>query len=62
MEQFDLPGMARDIRQLRQLAEELDGKASGMEAVHRNVQRILANIKILEINVCDVEEVDSYKK
>jgi predicted component of type VI protein secretion system len=45
------------IKKLRQVAEELKEKSGGIQAVDRNVERILANVKMLELNVSDVKEV-----
>ncbi len=46
--------MDERIQQMRQLAEELREKGKGIQAVERNVDRILASIRILELNVSDV--------
>jgi hypothetical protein len=45
------------IKRLRHIAEELKEKSGGIQAVDRNVDRILANIKMLELNVSDVMEL-----
>jgi archaellum component FlaC len=45
------------IKRLRRSAEELKEKSGGIQAVDRNVDRILANIKMLELNVSDVMEL-----
>jgi len=45
------------IRRMRQCAEELKKKDNGIQAVERNVDRILANIKMLELNISDVKEL-----
>ena len=45
------------IKRLRQVAEELKEKSGGIQAVERNSDRILANIKMLELNVSDMKEV-----
>jgi prefoldin subunit 5 len=42
---------------MRQIAGELRTKARGIQAVERNVERILANIKMLELNISDVKEL-----
>ena len=44
---YDLKGIDARIRELGQ----------GIEAVRRNVDRILASVKMIELNVCDVVEV-----
>ena len=45
------------IQRMRRLAEELKGKAGGIQAVDRNLDRILASIKMLELNISDVQEL-----
>ncbi len=45
------------IKRLRHIAEELKEKSGGIQAVDRNVDRILANVKMLELNVSDVMEL-----
>ena len=45
------------IKRLRQLAEELKEKSGGIQAVDRNVERILANVKMLELNISDVRDL-----
>jgi len=45
------------IQRMHQLAEELKEKAGGIQAVDRNLDRILANIKMLELNISDVREL-----
>lgn len=57
MNNYNVKEMAEDIQRLRQCAEELKGKARGIQAVERNLERILASIKMLELNISDVEEL-----
>jgi len=45
------------IQRMRQCAEELKKKDEGIQAVERNVDRILANIKMLELNITDIKEL-----
>ena len=45
------------IKRLRHLAEELKEKSGGIQAVDRNVERILANVKMLELNISDVRDL-----
>jgi predicted phage tail protein len=48
--------MADRIRTLREEAEALKALSLEMPAVKRNVERILASVKMLEINVTDLLE------
>jgi hypothetical protein len=56
MGDWDIEEMDALIKRLRQLAEELKQKSGGIQAVDRNVDRILANVKMLELNISDVME------
>ena len=54
MRQWDVEELGERIRQLRQIAEELRQKGEGIETLERNVDRILAGVRLLEINISDV--------
>ena len=56
-ERYDIKGMAEKIRALRKQAMELKEMSGGIQAVDRNVDRILASIRMLEINISDVAEL-----
>ena len=43
------------IKTLRKIAEEIKEEGRDIEAVRRNIDRVLASTKMLEINVCDVK-------
>jgi len=53
-----LKEMGERIRELRRVAEELKDSGGDIEAVRRNVERILASVRILELNICDVEDLE----
>jgi hypothetical protein len=57
MVDWDIEEMDALIKGLRRLAEELKEKSGGIQAVDRNVDRILANVKMLELNISDVMEI-----
>jgi hypothetical protein len=57
MSEYDLTTLDEKIKTLRRTAEEIDQLGEGIEAVKRNVARILASTKMLEINICDVKEI-----
>lgn len=50
----DIEKLDAKIRQLKQAALELSEMGSEFPAVKRNAARVLASIKMMEINVCDV--------
>lgn len=53
---LDLQEMGKRIKMIKQAAMELKEIGSGIEAVVRNADRILASVRMLEINVSDVLE------
>ena len=54
---YDVKGMAEKIRALRRSAEQLKEISGGIPAVDRNADRILANVRILEMNISDVVDI-----
>lgn len=56
-EEYDIKGMVMKIRELRKNAEELKEISGGIQAVDRNADRILASVKMLEIDVSDVVDI-----
>ena len=56
MTDVNIQALDQSLQQMRQLAEELKDKAGRIQAVERNVNRILASIKMLELNITDVKE------
>jgi archaellum component FlaC len=54
VKEYKIEDMAEKIRLLKQTANELKSISGGIQAVDRNVDRILASIKMLEMNVSDV--------
>jgi len=54
--QIDLKEIDRKIRSMKGTAEELRKMGEEFPALYRNASRILASIKMLEINVSDLVE------
>jgi hypothetical protein len=54
MEERGLRALDRKIQDLKQTAQELQTMGAGIPSVERNVVRILASIKMLELNVSDI--------
>ena len=52
----DIKEMDKLIREIRQKAERLMEISGGMQCVDRNCDRLLASVKMLELNICDVVE------
>jgi hypothetical protein len=56
-EEYDIKAIADIITSLRQDTEKLKEIATDMPTVQKNADRILANIRMLEININDVVEI-----
>jgi hypothetical protein len=54
---YKIGEVAEKIRLLKQTAVELKRISGGIQAVDRNVDRILASIKMLEINISDLADI-----
>jgi hypothetical protein len=53
-QEYDIKAMAAKIRALRRNAEALKEISGGIQAVDRNADRILADVRMLEISINDV--------
>ncbi len=54
---INIKKMAQKVSSLKQEANELKAMSGGIQAVDRNIDRILASIKMLEINITDLVDV-----
>ena len=54
---YDIKGMADKINTLRKTAEELKEISGGIPSVNSNADRILADVRMLEININDVTDL-----
>jgi hypothetical protein len=57
MEEYNLSQIAQKITVLKQTALDLKQMSVGFTAVERNVERILADIRLLELDVTDVVDI-----
>ena len=55
--QYDIKNMVSKIKALRKDAEDLKKIAADIPAVQKNADRILADIKMLEINIVDAAQL-----
>ena len=53
----DIQQMAKIIVSIKENANQLKTISDGIQAVDRNVDRILASVKMLEINISDLAEM-----
>jgi hypothetical protein len=56
-EKIDLKEMDAKIQSMKKTAEELKQMAESFPALYRNSSRILASIKMLELNVSDITDI-----
>jgi hypothetical protein len=49
----DLKQVSEKIKSIRETAEELKGMGEEFPALYRNVSRLLASVKMLELNISD---------
>lgn len=58
IQDIDLKELDTRIQSMKKTAEELNHMAENFPAVFRNTARILASIKMLEMNVSDVVSIE----
>jgi len=56
-QEYDIKGMTENIQAIKEAATELKHISGGIQAVDRNVDRILASVKMLEINISDIASI-----
>ena len=52
--EIDLKGMDEKIQLLKKISEDILEEADNFPALSRNCSRILASIKMMELNVSDI--------
>lgn len=53
----DLKELDRKIQSMKKTAEELKQMGEDFPALFRNISRVLASIKMLELNISDVAKI-----
>ena len=53
--EFDLKGMDEKIRLLKKISEDILEEADNFPSLSRNCRRILASVKMMELNVSDIQ-------
>lgn len=56
-EEYKIREMAEKIKTIKDSTTELQRISGGIQAVQRNADRILALVKMLEINVSDILDI-----
>ncbi len=59
---YPVDKMVKNISSMKKSALELKNLSGGIQAVDRNVDRILASIRMLEINIVDVADLAAKEK
>jgi len=59
MPQFDLNAIDAKIQMMKRTAEELARAGENFPTIARNIVRISAGIKMLEINISDLVELET---
>ncbi|HAR95228.1 MAG TPA: hypothetical protein DCR97_04600 [Deltaproteobacteria bacterium] len=54
--EYKVSEMAAKIAEIRKLADELDSMCGGIQAVKKNIVRLLSSTKMLELNVSDIKD------
>ncbi|MBW2064188.1 MAG: hypothetical protein JRJ03_04555 [Deltaproteobacteria bacterium] len=57
-QEISLQEVNRKVQEMKGKAEELKEMADDFPALYRNVARILASIKMLELNISDLVELE----
>jgi len=57
MNQRDIRKIDTRIKAIKKAAQELKKLSGGIQAVDRNADRVLASVKMLEINISDLLDV-----
>jgi len=56
-QRWDVKRMAEAILAIKKAAVKLQRMSGGIQAVDRNVEQILASVKLLELNISDLVDV-----
>ena len=56
-EEHAVKEMAEEIRLIKEAATKLQHLSRGVQAVDKNVDRILASVAMLEINISDIVDI-----
>lgn len=54
---YNVRAMAEKIELLKKTVMELQDVSGGIKAVERNIERMLASIRVLELDISDVVDV-----
>ena len=55
--EYDMKDIAEKILALKDLAKKLKESSGGIQSIDRNVDRILSSIRLLELEIVEVEDI-----
>ena len=61
-QKINLSEVDKEIKQLKKISELLNENGKLFPALQKNTTRILASIKMLEINISDIVELDNEQR
>ncbi len=61
-QKINLSEVDKEIKQLKRTSELLMDQSERLPALQKNITRILASIKMLEINISDIVELDNEQR
>ena len=53
----NLKELDKTIKEVKEKVQHIMELSGGMQCVDRNCERIMASIKMLELNICDVADI-----
>ncbi len=56
-DEYEIAAMAEKVQLIKEAATDLLRVSGGIQAIDRNVDRILASVKMLEINTTDIMDI-----
>lgn len=62
MPEYPLDEMADAVSAIRKSAEKLKSISAGIKAVDRNSDRLLASVKMLELNISEIRDIMGRKE
>lgn len=57
VEKYNVKLIAEKIETIKRTATELENISGGIQAIDRNADRILASVRMMEINISDVADI-----
>ncbi|MEO0272893.1 MAG: hypothetical protein ABIM30_07380 [candidate division WOR-3 bacterium] len=49
--------LAKKIREMKEIGEAITKEYGEIPSVERNIKRVLASLRLLELNICDLTQI-----